>query len=492
MRSRLKKRLRPEPSDSGAALVWAAGSLVALLAFSALMVDLAWIYLNASRLQNAADAAALAGVVDVPGFMTLAQSDAEDAAAANSFPVGGGLNGNNTVAIALQNDDSLQVTLHTEVRTFFLRAIGFSQFDITRASTAEYIKPVALGSPDNQFGGPSQDFWAAINGRYTDRHQGDPYATSCIDDNTTTTCDSTNPWYRDPAMGTGSGYYYAVEIAPGATGLQVQFYDPGHYLRSGGRSGGSETGDTSWLWPSSPNRGVNVKANLFKPDTTPGDPTDNTDLACTKTWGTYVAPLSSSDRQAGGYERWVDLCLSAIPNPIPGVWVLQLPSPLWEGSTKFAMRATTSSADTPKLYGINDMSIHVNKASGTPRPWLAEIIPEHAGKTLQVDIWDIGESNTMTLKILDPDNNVVDCTWTATNGESDTSLGACTINVGGRRFNAEWLYLTIPIPDDYTCDPDQTYDCWWKVDISNMSNPTDRTTWSARVVGNPLQLIPNP
>ena len=144
------------------------------------------------------------------------------------------------------------------------------------------------------------------------------------------------------------------------------------------------------------------------------------------------------------------------------------------------------------LYGINDMSIHVNRAAGAPRPWLAEIIPEHAGKTLEVDIWDIGESDTMTLKILDPDDNLVDCTWTATNGQSEPTLGGCSIDVGSRRFNAEWLYLSIPIEETYTCDPTQTYDCWWKVDISNMSNPTDRTTWTARVVGNPVRLVPNP
>jgi hypothetical protein len=487
------KRLRElinEESDSehGAALIWVAGSLVMLMAFSALAVDLAWIYLNASRVQNAADAAALAGVINLPSFPGLAQSDAEDGAAANGFAVGGGLNGANTVTASPQSDNSLEVTVRTEVPTYFLKVIGFADFGITRTSTAEYIKPVALGSPDNQFGGSSQDFWAAINGRYTDRHQGDPYATSCIDDNTTTACasGSSNPWYRP------GGYYYAVEVSAGATDLQVQFYDPGHYLLNGGGSGGSETGDTSWIWPPPPNRGVSVQARLYEPDTTPGNPTDNAVLACSpKTWGTYEAPYSAADRAAGGYERWVNLCGGSIANPLPGLYVLQLPSPLWEGSTKFGMRATTGGGPAPRLYGINDMSIHVNRAAGAPRPWLAEIIPDHAGKTLEVDIWDIGESDTMTLRILDPDDNLVDCTWSATNGQSDSTLGGCTINVGGRRFNAEWLYLTIPIPDAYTCDPTLQYDCWWKVDISNMSNPTDRTTWTARVIGNPVHLVPN-
>ena len=86
MIKRWRRRLAAE-EERGAALVWVAGSLVMLLAFSALAVDLAWLYLNSSRLQNAADASALAAVVNAPGFMGLAQTDAESAANANGFQV---------------------------------------------------------------------------------------------------------------------------------------------------------------------------------------------------------------------------------------------------------------------------------------------------------------------------------------------------------------------------------------------------------------------
>ncbi|MFZ0494008.1 MAG: pilus assembly protein TadG-related protein, partial [Acidimicrobiia bacterium] len=122
-------------SDEGAVLVWVAGSIVALMLFAALAVDLGWFYLNSSRLQNAADAAALAGVVDLPGFLTQAQSDADDAAAANGFP------GSVTSLVPLA-DNSLEVTLQTTVPTFFLRVAGFINMTISRTSTAEYIKPV--------------------------------------------------------------------------------------------------------------------------------------------------------------------------------------------------------------------------------------------------------------------------------------------------------------------------------------------------------------
>ena len=54
---RLFRRARAD--DRGAALALVAGSLVVLMGMAAFGSDLAWFYLNASRIQRAADAAAL-------------------------------------------------------------------------------------------------------------------------------------------------------------------------------------------------------------------------------------------------------------------------------------------------------------------------------------------------------------------------------------------------------------------------------------------------
>jgi hypothetical protein len=458
--------------------------MVALLGMAALAVDLGWIYLNGSRLQAAADAAALAGVVNLPGFPAQATDDATAAAGTNGFTVGSGT----SLADNVLADNQYEVTLDSDIPTFFLNIFGIDEIAIERRAVAEYVKPVKLGSPSNQFGGGSSGFWAAINGRLTDRNQGDPFMTQCINASTSSPgCDSSNPWYR------AGGYYYAVEVATGSTGLQVSLYDPGHFLSGSGsptRSGSSSPSDTSWRWnwPSG-QRGVNLQAYLYRPDTTPSDPTDNTSLACSASYGTYTgSPPSSSNQTAGGFNSWKNLCSSAIANPTPGIWVLRLPPPDYEGSSKFAIRATTSSGSAPKVYGLLDMSIHVNQSSGTT-PYLAEVRPEHAGKTLEVDIFDFGEAASMSFRIIDPDGNTVNCTWEATNGESNGSLSPCDLNVSNGRFNHAWLYLTIPIPDTYTCDPAVTDDCWWKVSIYNMSNPTDRTTWSARISGDPVRLV---
>lgn len=482
-----------EPKDKGAVLIWVAGSLVVLLTMAAFAVDLGWIYLNRSRLQSAADAAALAGVVNLPGFPGDANADAASAAGSNGFPIGS----RTTMATNITADNKMEVTLTTTVDTFFLRVIGMSSMDVQRSATAEYIKPVALGSPSNQFGGPGQNFWAAINGRYTEMQQGDPYASLCIDhSNTPETCSgSTNPLFR------AGGYYYAVEVAPGSSGLNIQIYDGGHYMDDDCGSnwtcnGVSNPGDTSWRWqwPSS-QRGVRIDLRLYAPDQTPLDPTDNTDLRCTRQFPTVVADSpSAAQTNSGHFNQWTGNNNCSIGGSItPGIWVLQFPSPLYEGSSKFGIRATTGSGPAPKVYGLLDMSIHVNFSGGHAEPYLAEVRPEHAGRTLEVDIFDLGEFNgTGQIWFINASGGTPNCNWTSSNGEQSAgypTMGACSINISNQRFNEDWLYVDLEIPETYTCDPTSALDCWWKIHIQAPgTTPTDRTTWSARITGDPVRL----
>src|SRR5690606_15815730 len=78
--------------------------------------------------------------------------------------------------------NKLEVTLTTNVQPFFLRVLGFNNFAITRRSTAEYIKPVPIGSPFSSFGDgtdPNQNFWASISGQYTAKANGDAFNSRC-------------------------------------------------------------------------------------------------------------------------------------------------------------------------------------------------------------------------------------------------------------------------------------------------------------------------
>jgi hypothetical protein len=489
-----------------------------LLAFSALAVDLAWIYLNSSRLQNASDAAALAGVVNLPGAPDIAQSDAEDAAGANGFPVGGA----NTVTATPLSDNSLEATLTTSVPTYFLKVLGFNSIDVTRRSTAQYVKPVPLGSPSSCFGIGSlssvpgctitaqQNFWAAINGWYTAREHGDPFTPKCDWASSPGNCtDSWNdpadpfdsPWDTDSSplnpQYRPNGYYYAVEIPADKTSFTVQLYDAG--FRVGG-SPSSLPGDGTNLTHSgggSATNGPTMHYQLYDWDTTPLIPTDNTPIVgCSRN----INPDSSGYRNT-----WVNLCtIPGSPYVDPGIYVLRV----WAdgnggGNNGYGLNVVTtgSGTDDARLYGINDISIFTNQ-SLTGTLTIAEVAQEHAGKILELSFYDPGEDNGdafMTVKM--PDGTSANCSWIAKDFNGNTSAsggpGTCRIQTADNSvpiatnkslFNGQWITATIDIPDAYTCSSN----CWWSMLIEHTGISHDRTTWAARIIGNPVRLVTNP
>ena len=504
MINRLRRRLTTLKEERAAALVWIAGSLVMLLAFSALAVDLAWIYLNSSRLQNAADAAALAGVINLPGAPDVAQSDAEDAAQANGFPVGGA----NTVTATPLSDNSLTTTLTTSVPTYFLKVLGFDSFDVTRRSTARYVKPVPLGSPSSCFGIGSlstvpgcaitaqQNFWAAINGWYTAREHGDPYSPRCDWASSPGNCtdsdnSSSSPWDTDTnplnPQFRDDGYYYAVEIPSDKTSFTVQLYDPG--FRAGGNPG-----DMANLTHSA-GGGPTMHYQLYDWDTTPLIPFDNPTVLCSST----IAPNSLPSN------TWINLCTISGSPVDPGIYVLKV----WVdgnggGNNGYGLNVVTtgSGPDDARLYGINDISIFTNQTA-TGNLTIAEVAQEHAGKILELSFYDPGEDDDdafMTVKM--PDGTSANCSWIAKDFNGNTAAtggpGTCRIQTAEGSlpaaskslFNGQWITATIDIPDAYTCSAD----CWWSMLIEHSSSSTshDRTTWAARIIGNPVRLVPNP
>jgi len=75
--------------ERGAALIWLSMMLTFLVGAAAFAVDLGWLYVNSSRIQRTADAAALGGVTFMPSFPITAQSTAVDVASANGYVDGG-------------------------------------------------------------------------------------------------------------------------------------------------------------------------------------------------------------------------------------------------------------------------------------------------------------------------------------------------------------------------------------------------------------------
>lgn len=487
--------------DDGFSLVWLAMLIVVLIGMTGFGTDLGWLYLNSARAQKAVDSAAMAGVVSLPGFPALAALDADRAARANGYDPGGV----DTLTVTPVDDNQLHAELRTSVEPFFIKVLGFTQFNITREATAQYVKPVPLGSPDNCFGfdptgfycsSSTEDFWAAVSGRYTRKQDGDPYSTTCYTNSGPSNCSAGNGDYA--RAGSYPGYYYGIEVEPGQTNLQVHVFD----ARYNGRSGsGDQTGDVRYSGGGG-GPGIATTFDLKAVDTTPLDPTDNPSTGCV--WN--LAP------DANNTYRWNWQTLCTIGNPTPGIYVLHIESyNSGAGSNNFSIAATaTGGSGNPRVYGINDMSIWSNDYTQGSELFLAEIAPLHAGKKLELQFYDPGDAdNNSWYSVLTPFGTVPNCSWTVHNhnGTSQISSGSgpCTWQTtdasqtdpetGGplRVFNEQWITAIIDLPDDPAtmCNTALPADrqCFWKMDL-NLSNPTERTTWRVRVIGNPVRLIP--
>ncbi len=147
----IRGRHGPVEHQRGQVLVIFALSIVMFLGMCAIVTDVAWYWTNMLRMQRAADAAALAGVVYLPGNPTSAASAARAEAGKNGYTAGvGGVTV--TVTPDTANSRALRVGVTGTVPTFFMRLFGINQLAGSRASKAEYVLPVPMGSPESYYG----------------------------------------------------------------------------------------------------------------------------------------------------------------------------------------------------------------------------------------------------------------------------------------------------------------------------------------------------
>ena len=500
--------------------------IIPLLIFAALAVDVGSWYTRSMEIQRAADAAALAGVVWLPNDEPGAISTAREAAKRNSFthdPTGTGINVD--VQRVPAHAKELDVTItDPHVPTFF-GAVLFKEISMTRTARARYVLPVPLGSPLSTFGNQNLNptasdpkLWAAINGPYEKHASGDAFAVKCSGDPATVrTCPAgaDNTDYRP------DGYRYIVEVPSGAAAagrtLTVQTLDGAMATRSGLTD---ETGDSFPGPTQPPNYATNRMAlqyELFEADATAFDVTDNPSMFghCSSGLGRRTLATNHSETPDG----WVTLCSAPAKD---GQYSLSVKSSAIAGQTdqgtgtnQYSIKATLSGAgQQPRVYAYGDMSIMTNYSgsSGTrANNYLAEVEPLHAGKTLRIELFDAGDGadGQFDLSILDPNGNVPTCKYNSPGSTTLDRQGTCTIrtrNDGGSAannlYNDRWLKIEVKLPITYTCNvsgstpvnpgPGVSAACWWRLSYlfgGSNPTPTDRTTWKATLIGDPVQLI---
>jgi len=128
----MKKLMKIVKNEDGQVLVLMALFLTVLLGFAALTIDIGMVYVTKAKLQNTADAAALAGAQDLPNTST-AKSTAIYYAGQN------GVQASETTPTAPYNGDStkIEVVCTKTVSYTFARVLGFTQSDVSERAVAQ-------------------------------------------------------------------------------------------------------------------------------------------------------------------------------------------------------------------------------------------------------------------------------------------------------------------------------------------------------------------
>ena len=499
--------------ENGAIMPFVALVLVLLLGLSSFAVDLGWFYLNSTRIQRAAESAALAGVIHMPqAYATKAEPAALQVAATNGYTDGVD-NASITVTDGLtwSEPNQLEVTITDTVDTFLLKVLGRQSQTITRSAVAEYVPPLPLGSPLSQFGNscdPNEpgctgqpNFWANIHGKYTSTRMGDAYSSYCEDGQPSGSSGCTqNVSWRDPATSTrGAGYLYGIEGTAGSP-FAVQFLDIVHHNISGGITTNDywRTGDNgcqqSW-GDSSATCGQTVRTTVYAPDPSPLNLNGNVAL-CVKDWAPQPQVPESDP-----YVWETPWC--TITPPADGLYVLQIevldPPPAfpgWSGLNRYSVRATGGA----RLYGLGDMSLYNNSNGTISNFYLAEVSDIYSGKDFVVELYDPGEANPGgNVQILTPNGfgawtTFPSCKMSVRSSEAaawgpTTTRTPCEFfannNGGANDYNGDWIKLEMTL-SSYACGAN----CWWKLNYDySGASVNDTTTWKAYIVGNPVHLL---
>jgi Flp pilus assembly protein TadG len=250
----LAARTHDEQDDErGFVLVWLAIVLVLLLSIAAFAVDLVHAYAEAQRVQNAVDAAALAGASQIPADLTgdAAKIRVKELLKANGFDTDDPACNCTLVENAIDgnNPNQMNVQMRLKFDTYFARIMGFSSLSVRRTAYGQYDAKVAMGSPANNIGdvptgngqsscqdlfaawtsgtpcasiasNAKQDLYASIQGKYTNKFSGNAYSTEHCPD-------VTSGVYISSSVIRGSD---ACDGSPGTGGANKEYSASGEYF----------------------------------------------------------------------------------------------------------------------------------------------------------------------------------------------------------------------------------------------------------------------
>lgn len=212
-------RLRGE---QGYVLMMTAMLLVPMMAFTAVSIDLGAWYARMTKMQTASDAAALAGVVwsldPTDKWLTVAESTA----GANGFTN----SATTDVDVERVGDTRIQVTIRVIGQQYFGAMFGSPPTLVTTA-TAEYERPLRMGSPENRLGtdpelGYQPYYWLNVGSDTTTKANGDRFTSRGCATGAWSCANGVNTEYS----ANGHSFHVAVDGTQSGSSLDVQVFDP--------------------------------------------------------------------------------------------------------------------------------------------------------------------------------------------------------------------------------------------------------------------------
>ena len=548
--------------QAGQIVVIFALMLTVIIGLVGIAIDTTYAWRESLRVQRASDAASLAGVVYMPGCFDAASGPncgtynatavAKTSAGQNGFPVA-----TNTVTASKgATPRELDITITTSVPTFFSRIFGINSWAVSRSSKAVYVTPVPMGSPLAYYGtyqlcdaqtavpgctaqvvptgvvvgssGFSQGFFGAIEGEGSNTSTGDAFA----------------PYYNaNPTLNSAynsAGYEY--DIVANSTGT-VYLYDPMFCATATKQdnSGHSGAGD-HWLGTPVP---VSTYYIMYDTQGTPLTTADDGPAVANS--GNTYANQNQVDESAeyggvaaAGNQYTYSDSGAGIPsgatdcqsNLAHNKWVSF--SGVTAGHTYRLMITTTDQSNLAanrnqnfenmfsiavsgannEIHGNGSMESYANISSGSQEFYLAQIDRlAGAGKTVEIDLFDPGDTNSASWVQIEPDSSSAAIAWkpatfsyTSTNGRSNASTNCvqthggagtppagCTETSGTNSsfYNNAWVSIFITLDTSYGLPdppPSLINSGWWKIKYT-VNSGNDTTTWQVAIRGNPVHLI---
>jgi hypothetical protein len=533
-----KDSLRTAVKQGGQILVIFCLMLTVLIGLVGIAIDSTHAWRESLRIQRAADSAALAGVVYMPGSLPTATTYALNAANRNGFSGGGGT----SIAVSpALNPRELDVTITTSVPTFFSRVFGINQISISRTARAVYITPVPMGSPlayygvyqlcpvtgacipqptTTSTGGPlgvtltSQGFFGAIEGEGSNRSTGDAFATYY------------NPKPTVNAQYKADGYRYEIKAASGGT---VYLFDPlfcATSTKTGAGSGGHAGAGDHWLADATATNKPSTYFILQDTHNSPLAPSSWTTVAHLYETNQYQVDRSATyggSNYSDGAEPTSPTDCAA--NPEHNKWVAL--GTVSAGHT-YSLQVTTTDPSAPAanrnqsfenmfsiavtgagsvVHGTGSMVTYANVDAGSQEFYLAQIDQmAGAGKTVEIDLFDpgdVGAGAWLQVMVDGPSGwTFATFSYTADNGRSGINTNCiqtyggsgsapagCGEHAtgGGQFYGNAWVSIMVTLPISYG-STGLAHDGWWKIKYT-VNSANDTTTWQVSIRGNPVHLI---